>query len=124
MNSRRSVVVTGLGLEFPGLPATEALLGMRDTPLQPVAFNPADKLGRKGLRYKDRATQLAMCAAQAALEDAGLSVSAKEQCSPETFGVVVSSNLGNLDTVCRVVDTIHAGSVKDTSPLDLPNASS
>lgn len=39
-------------------------------------------------------------------------------------GVVVSSNLGNLDTVCRTAGAIAAGTVADAVPIDLPNASS
>ncbi|MHB8455172.1 MAG: beta-ketoacyl synthase N-terminal-like domain-containing protein [Acidiferrobacterales bacterium] len=118
------VVITGVGLEIPGLADGMSLLQAVGGQLQPGPFNPAAKLGSKGLRYKDRATQLALCAAKAALTDARLPVIAAEQLSPATFGVVVSSNLGNIDTVCRVVETIRVGHVKDTSSLDLPNASS
>ena len=118
-----SVAVTGMGLEFPGLPDASALLEAA-APVEPGEFKPEAKLGRKGLLFKDRATRLALCAAHSALQDAGLPVAASTQLAPEELGVVVSSNLGNLDTVCRVVETIHAGSVNDTSALDLPNASS
>jgi 3-oxoacyl-[acyl-carrier-protein] synthase II len=117
------VVITGLGLEFPGIADAAALLDARSAPVEPTEFNPADKLGRKGLRYKDRATKLALCAAQTALLDAGLPAAA-EQVSPESFGTVVSSNLGNVDTVCRVLDTVRAEGADSTSPLDIPNLSS
>lgn len=119
-----SVVITGLGLEIPGIPDATSFPRFLAAPIQPGEFTPADKLGRGGLRYKDRATKLALCAAQSALVNAGLPTSASEQISPETFGVVVSSNLGNLDTVCRVVETIRARGADDTSPLDMPNLSS
>jgi 3-oxoacyl-[acyl-carrier-protein] synthase II len=118
------IVVTGIGLEVPGLADRGALLTAVDGLSGPARFAPEEKLGRTGLLYKDRATRLALCAAREALIDAGLPVTAAAQASPETVGVVVSSNLGNLDTVCHVVTAIHDGSVKDTSPLDLPNASS
>lgn len=119
-----SVLITGIGLELPGLPEPSALLSASADSLGPAQFAPEQKLGRKGLLFKDRATLLALCAARDALADAGLPVVASAQISPESLGVVASSNLGNLDTVCQVVATIHAGGVRATSPLDLPNASS
>ena len=118
------ICITGLGLEIPGIASDGNPLERFLAPFGPVAFDPAATLGRKGLRYKDHATKLALCAAQAALCDAGLPTTAAEQLSPETFGVVVTSNLGNLDTVCRVVDTIRAEGADGTSPLDGPNLSS
>lgn len=123
MNST-AVVITGLGLEFPGIAGAASLLDALSAPVEPTEFDPADRLGRKGLRYKDRATKLALCAAQAALLDAGLPATAAEQVSPESFGTVVSSNLGNVDTVCRVLDTVRAEGADSTSPLDIPNLSS
>src|SRR4051812_41787904 len=113
---RTAVLITGLGLEFPGIAGAASLLDAVSAPIEPTEFDPADKLGRKGLRYKDRATKLALCAAQAALLDAGLPAVAAEQVSPESFGTVVSSNLGNVDTVCRVLDTVRAEGADSTSP--------
>ena len=78
------------------------------------------RIGRKGWRYKDRATRLALAAAKEAL-DAAATVPAPEA---SRTGVVASSNLGNLDTVCRVAAQLKAGRSSDTSPMDLPNASS
>lgn len=90
-------------------------------------FDPAAVLGR-GFRYKDRSTQLGTLAAARALADASL---LDGELSPESLavpgdsvGVVASSNLGNLDTVCRTADVIAARSVTATRPMDLPNASS
>lgn len=119
-----SIVITGLGIEIPGIDGLPAFLRCLDAPLQPADFDPVARLGRKGLRYKDLATKLALCAGKAALLDAGLPIMPDEQLDPAQFGVVASSNLGNIDTVCQVVDSIRAGSVEDTSPMDLPNASS
>jgi 3-oxoacyl-[acyl-carrier-protein] synthase II len=118
------VVITGLGIEVPGINDAAELWEPGAGSFAPAEFTPADKLGRQGLRYKDRATKLALCAGQSALRDAGLPVSAAEQISSETFGVVVSSNLGNVDTVCRVVDTVRTEGADCTSPLDMPNLSS
>jgi 3-oxoacyl-[acyl-carrier-protein] synthase II len=60
-----------------------------------------------------------MAAAALALEDAGVSAD-----RGAVTGVVASSNLGNLDTVCAVTDTIATAGSVATSPMDLPNASS
>ncbi|MGF0316459.1 beta-ketoacyl synthase N-terminal-like domain-containing protein [Nocardia fluminea] len=79
--------------------------------------DPAAILGARGLRYKDEATRLGMAAAQSAMWDAGVGDSADA-----VTAVVVSSNHGNLDTVCRVVgDGTGPG---ERGPMDLPNASS
>ena len=119
-----SVVITGLGIEVPGINDPAQLWDLAAGSFAPAEFIPAEKLGRQGLRYKDRATKLALCAAQSALRDARLPISAAAQVSPETFGVVVSSNLGNVDTVCRVIDTVRTEGADCTSPLDMPNLSS
>lgn len=122
--SSLSVVISGMGaLELD----REDALVLNDNasfgvPVLP--FDPILRLGRKGLRQKDKATQLAMCAAATALEHAGLPLIAQDQLAPDEFAVVVSSNLGNLETVCRVAQTIRKEGVSGTSPLDLPNASS
>jgi len=118
------VAIAGLGIEIPGISGIDVFLDALASPIEPVKFVPENKLERKGLRYKDCATKLALCAALAALNDAGLPVLPSEQLSPHTFGVIVSSNLCNLDTVCRVVETIRVSHVKDISSMDLPNASS
>ena len=124
MKRLASVMITGLGIEVPGIHDLAELWDGSTGNLADADFTPAEKLGRQGLRYKDRATKLALCAGQSALQDAGLPVSAREQLASESFGVVVSSNLGNLDTVCRVVDTVHSQGADCTSPLDMPNLSS
>jgi 3-oxoacyl-[acyl-carrier-protein] synthase II len=115
------VAVTGIGVEVPGLDQMADLL--KPQPLSDArVFDPASKLGRKGLLYKDKATALALCAVQDALTRADLPVRELHASAPT--GVVVSSNLGNLDTVCRVIDTLYAGSAGDLSVMDVPNASS
>jgi 3-oxoacyl-[acyl-carrier-protein] synthase II len=115
------VTITGVGLAVPGLRQVDELL--LDASLSSdVTVDPAARLGRRGLAYKDEATRLALCAVHEALGDAGLPSARLQDDTP--VGVVVSSNFGNLDTVCRTVDTIHSGSASDLSPMDVPNASS
>ncbi|MBB0242684.1 3-oxoacyl-ACP synthase [Streptomyces alkaliphilus] len=119
------VVVTGTGVILPGADRPEAVTAGRGEHAEPV--DPTRTLGRggrpRGLRYKDRATQLAYCAADAALTDAGLLTDGDLTVPSHTVGVVVSSNTGNLDTVVRVVDTLRAGTTDALSPMDLPKVS-
>ena len=115
-----TAVVTGVAVAGTGLTAAADLLASGPIGTRPC--DPAEILGRKGLRYKDEATRLALAAAHVALSDAGLPV------VPSGDGgrtaVVVSSNLGNLDTVCAASDAIAADGVTALSPMALPNASS
>jgi len=94
-------VIVGTAVVAPGMPA----------------HDPVEILGRRGLRYKDEATRLGMAATQSAFRDAGI-----DDCSGAVTAVIVSSNFGNLDTVCRIVGD-HTGP-GERSPMDLPNASS
>ncbi|WP_406200625.1 3-oxoacyl-ACP synthase [Kitasatospora sp. NBC_01560] len=125
MTTDTAVVVTGAAVLLPG---TDTVRALADGPApggEPV--EPAAHVGRKGLRYKDRATQLGYALTAAALRDAGL-LGADEKAGitvPATsVGVVASSNFGNLDTVARALDTLREETVTATSPMDLPNASS
>jgi 3-oxoacyl-[acyl-carrier-protein] synthase II len=89
----------------------------------PPAQHAATLLGGKGLRYKDEATTLALCAVHIAL---GRSDGCGRHAGPVDVrtAVVASSNLGNVSTVARVAQAAHTGAVRDVSPLDAPNASS
>jgi len=115
------VVVSGVGLALPGVERVEDLV---PGPIGPDPVDPAGRLGKKGLKYKDRATQLGLCAAQAGLTSAGLRDADGPLVDGGGTGVVVSSNYGNVDTICRVVSTIAAETTRGTSPMDSPNASS
>ncbi|MFB8237921.1 beta-ketoacyl synthase N-terminal-like domain-containing protein [Kitasatospora purpeofusca] len=118
-----TVLVTGVGVVLPRAASARELIepGLADAP--PV--EPKDLVGRKGLRYKDRATQLAYCSARAALRDAAL-LDDEDGLKVAALGVavVVSSNYGNIDTVTRAMDTITRETAAAGSPMDLPNASS
>lgn len=117
-----ATVVTGAGAALPGDSGPRDLTDTTVRPPDPV--DPATRLPGRGLRYKDRATRLALCAASDALRDARLLTDGGLTVPGASIAVVASSNLGNLDTVCRVVDTIAADGASGTSPMDLPNASS
>jgi 3-oxoacyl-[acyl-carrier-protein] synthase II len=112
-------VISGVGAAVPGTDSVEQLLDAAPPPAtEGWAVEP--RIGRKGWRYKDRATRLALAAAREALHAAG----PPPVPDAARTGVVASSNLGNLDTVCRVAAQLKAGRSSDTSPMDLPNASS
>ncbi|MFF4543393.1 beta-ketoacyl synthase N-terminal-like domain-containing protein [Streptomyces sp. NPDC001435] len=117
-----SVVMTGVSVLVPGADTPAALAAGPAADGRPVA--PEVLVGKKGLRYKDRATQLAYCLASGALMDTGLLDEDGLTVPGTSIGVVASSNFGNLDTVTRALDTIRAQTVTATSPMDLPNASS
>ncbi|MCK1795667.1 3-oxoacyl-ACP synthase [Streptomyces sp. XM4193] len=121
----RSVVITGAGVVLPGADRPEAVPQGR-----PKDAGPVDTVqllrgigGYRGLRYKDRATQLAYCATEFALTDSGLLADGTLTVPAESVGVLASSNTGNLDTVVRVVDTLRSGTTDDLSPMDLPRVS-
>jgi 3-oxoacyl-[acyl-carrier-protein] synthase II len=117
----RDIFITGVGTELAGLSPQDWFAGCE--PLASRSTDPLAQFDRKKLRYKDRATILAIMACQAALDDAGIITTPRIAEGFERTGVVASSNFGNLDTVCRTVTQIRSGNAADTSPLDLPNAS-
>lgn len=86
-----------------------------------ISYKEASKiLGRKGLRYKDEATLMALINAQQVLD--GIPELSQEE--RDRTGVVVTSNLGNLDTVVNNAEIIAREHVDATSVMALPNASS
>ncbi|MFJ3090891.1 beta-ketoacyl synthase N-terminal-like domain-containing protein [Streptomyces sp. NPDC086838] len=121
--SRKRVVITGLGTAVRGLGTPGELLGDRRP--DGVHADPVDRLSGRGLRYKDRATKLAMVAGREALDAAGLIGADGAPTVPgETVGIVVSTNFGNVDTVCEAVETIARDTYLGTSPMMLPSTSS
>lgn len=117
-----TVVVTGASVAVPGNVKLTELASVQERPAEPVDIKA--RVPGRGLRYKDRATQLAFCAAYEALVDAGLLTPDGLTVEGEAIAVVASSNFGNVDTVCRVVQTIADEGAARVSPMDLPNASS
>ncbi|WP_433598118.1 beta-ketoacyl synthase N-terminal-like domain-containing protein [Nocardia sp. CA-135953] len=110
------VGITGVGVASDRHDTVDQLL----LPDAPRRADAADRLRRelgRGFRYKDQATKLGVLAAIRAL-----STAAHDQ-QPDT-GIVVSSNFGNLQTVCDAARLIRTEGVAATSPMDLPNASS
>lgn len=123
MTTTHGVAITGFGMKLPGA-ATTTIADLLAEHLHAEAFDPKIRVGQKGVRYKDHATLLAMSAGQDALRNAGLPLSPASQLNPTCFGVVVSCNLGNVNTVVDVVRTLRSQHADATSAMDLPNASS
>ncbi|WP_326686084.1 beta-ketoacyl synthase [Streptomyces sp. NBC_01795] len=117
-----NIAVTGVGLAVPGVTAPADLMRPPAPSAGPV--DPAERIGRRGLRYLDRASQLALCAAHDALREAALPTAASENEGGASVAVVASSNLGNLDTVCTVTADIAEEGTDRISPMRLPVASS
>lgn len=116
------VQVTGVGTALTWAQEPADLL--RPERWNEPGTDPARRLTGRGHRYKDRATRLGLVAARAALRDGGVFDGDRLNVSRDDFGVVVSSNLGNIDTVCEAVRTIAAETYAGTSPMLLPNTSS
>ncbi|MFJ4650550.1 beta-ketoacyl synthase N-terminal-like domain-containing protein [Nocardia sp. NPDC088792] len=112
-----TAVITGTGWAVTGLAGVTDLL-RPGSEAGPVFDLERDVTGR-GLRHKDRASRLALGAAERALRAAGLLGA-----DLGAAAVVVSSNFGNLDTVCDFVDTIAAETVTEISPIRVPHMSS
>ncbi|HZM75673.1 MAG TPA: beta-ketoacyl synthase N-terminal-like domain-containing protein [Candidatus Limnocylindrales bacterium] len=121
---RHDIAITGVGFEIPGAADAAQLIDHAVTGrrLTPAPFDPRATLGERGLRYKDRATLLGLCAAVKALEAAGWAKGTGVP-DPSSCGVVVCTELGLVDTVAKVVSTIHEDSVIRCGPMDLPNVS-
>lgn len=117
-------VITGIGTAVRGLAEPAGLLGPLPEDHR-AAPDPVSRLTGRGLRYKDRATKLAMAAARDALAEARLVDAKGELTVPgESVGVVTSTNYGNADTVCETVRTIAESTYLATSPMMLPATSS
>ncbi|NEC92844.1 3-oxoacyl-ACP synthase, partial [Streptomyces sp. SID12501] len=114
-----NIAVSGVAVALPGVSDPRALLRPAVPGADPV--DAAALIGRKGLRFKDRATRLGLHLAHVALTDAALLDGTELTVPGNRIGTVVSSNLGNADTVCRAVETIAKESTSALSPMDTPN---
>lgn len=121
MTNTCTVEITACAWELP-LYAGQATLprALQEQAHPRAVFDPESQLGKKGLRYKETATLMALCVAKRVLQRAGLNTTVADT----GCGVVVACNTGNLDTVCRASQTIQEQHVDAISSMDLPNASS
>ncbi|MBC2903698.1 beta-ketoacyl synthase N-terminal-like domain-containing protein [Streptomyces cupreus] len=118
------VLVTGTGFALSGVDRAADLWTCPSARFK-EPFEPADRLGGRRLRYKDRATRLGLAAVHQVLRDARLQADGGGLTVPgESTGVVVSSNLGNVDAVCAAAETIASDTAAAVSPMELPNTAS
>ncbi|MEU7768855.1 beta-ketoacyl synthase N-terminal-like domain-containing protein [Nocardia sp. NPDC049190] len=118
---RQPSVVTGVGLAVTGL-ATGAGLNSLDS--NDGGFDSSVDLGGPQMRHKDRASRLALRSVERAFADVDRSTGTANSVDHATTATVVSSNYGNLDTVCEFTDRIAEVSTAGLSPLGLPHVSS
>lgn len=114
------IYVVGRAIHVPGCSPSMFRSDMSDE----QCCSPEDAhsiLGRKGLRYRDAASRLALCAVATAMKEAdgwrGAPVS-------PSAAVVVGCSLGNVDTVASVAEDLMAGGDRSLSPLAAANLSS
>ncbi|MDH6108613.1 3-oxoacyl-[acyl-carrier-protein] synthase II [Kitasatospora sp. MAP12-15] len=121
--SERSVSVQSYAVHVPGANVWET--GGAAVPGEPMcsAEEAQQVLGRKGLLMKEPATRLALCAVHRAL---GLPLGKVGGPLPlaDRTAVVVSSNLGNLRTVCGIAAAVGREDYRVVSPMETPNVSS
>lgn len=121
--SAPSVSVHAYAVHVPGADARETGGAAVDGEPMCSAEEAQKVLGRKGLLMKEPATRLALCAVHRAL---GLPPGKIDGPLPgaDRTAVVVSSNLGNLGTVCGIAAAVAQEDFRVVSPLETPNASS
>ncbi|WP_067535690.1 beta-ketoacyl synthase N-terminal-like domain-containing protein [Nocardia crassostreae] len=117
------IVVTGAGTAVDGLRGPADLLAPYRR--HEGGFDPETGLRGKHLRHRDRASRLASRAVEAALTEAGLFGENRSYLGEsERTATVVSTNLGNLDSICSFLDTIAEEDAEALNPTALPNTSS
>lgn len=117
--SKHISVISGIASIFPDrasapsvLQEHECLIGSDDAALR-------QHINRRGIRYKDQATRLALAAATRALALAQWTGGS----APERCAVVAGSCFGNADTVINTARQLVEVGSGALSPMDLPNAS-
>jgi 3-oxoacyl-[acyl-carrier-protein] synthase II len=80
-------------------------------------FDPQDHFDRKEIRRMSRMTQFALYAAQQAIEDARLTVTAANK---NRIGVVIGSGMGSLDPILENVALLNERGPYRVSPFFVP----
>ena len=121
----RRVVITGVGAVTPLGVGADALIdrwiagecGIEDGAGRCDAFEPGDHLSRKEARRADRFTQLAIVAAEEALEQAGWAGGAPD---PDRAGCVIGTGIGGLGSLEEQVGVLNDRGPAAVSPLSVP----
>ena len=120
------VVITGVGAVTPLGVGAEALLdrwvagecGIADGEGRCDQFEPTDHLTRKEARRADRFTQLAVVAADEALEQAAWN--GGKSPDPERVGCVIGTGIGGLGSLEEQVGVLRDRGAGAVSPLSVP----
>jgi len=121
------VVVTGLGAVTPlGVGARTlherwlaGATGIESGQGAARDFDPAEHLSAKEIRRADRFTQLALAAADEALDDAGWT-RGEPPYDPERVGVVVGTGIGGIATIELGKEAFAAHGARKVPPLSVP----
>jgi len=124
-NGRR-VVITGVGAVTPlGVGAPELVnrwaageCGIADGAGRCSDFEPTEHLSRKEVRRQDRFTQLAVTAADEAIDDAGWDSDPPYE--PERVGCVIGTGIGGLGSLEEQERVLIERGPKAVSPLSVP----
>jgi 3-oxoacyl-[acyl-carrier-protein] synthase II len=132
----RSAVVTGIGIVSPigtGKDRFWSALKAGATGIRPVSlfattsfpchqageisdFDAEPLLGKKGLKYLDRSTQLAASATALALEDAGLADRARDR----QIGLVLGTTFGSIESISGFDRQILKEGPRSINPMGFP----
>jgi len=136
-NSRRRVVVTGVGLVSPlgigteptwrGLIAGDSGIGpitrfdVSDYPSKIAGevkgFDPLDYVEKKEVKKSDLFIHYALAASQFAMQDSGLTV---DDGNAERVGVVIGSGIGGLPLIEQMADVLRDKGPSRVSPFFIP----
>jgi 3-oxoacyl-[acyl-carrier-protein] synthase II len=110
--------ITALGAGAPELHRrwTAGEVGIADGTGACRDFDPAERMSTKEIRRADRFTQLAVCAAEEAIDHARL----RDDCDPARIGCVVGTGIGGLGTLETQLDAMRERGPKGLSPLGIP----
>jgi len=79
-------------------------------------FDPGARMSAKEIRRADRFTQLAICAAEEAIDHARLN----GDCDPARVGCVIGTGIGGLGTLETQLDALRDRGLRAVSPLGIP----
>lgn len=108
-------IVAGGGVPLPNIPESIISRVSSDADIKAL-------IGKRGIRYKDRATRMALVASRIAMSEAGI-LEDYAKLDDERFGVVGASCFGNLGITIDAARQIASSGSTALSPMNLPNAS-
>lgn len=117
------IFIKGIGFNLQGIDSLNQLVDLEKSCQNHDFFSPELKIEKRGLRYKNLSTKLAISVANDTLLNSKIIKAKNEKINSSDLAIIVCSTLGNIDTIGKVMDTINRFNSNETSPLDLPNLS-